>query len=564
MSPPVDETLLSVLSIGAVVLTLGLAAVVLTRFSDSESPHTRLQERFVYGIPWGTVLVVGGVYAIYYLVQGGGDEGGPIITAFRSWSLWYPQGTLFSSFAHASESHLQSNLLATVAFAPLVEYVWGHYASGTQKGDSNEYETRLLSRPAGRIGVFVGGVVGVGLLGSIFVPGAIIGFSGVVFAFAGFALVVRPLLAIGAILGLRVLRLLVSAIQDPVLIATAEPRFVTPSWANTALQGHLFGLLVGVLLAVLLLRLRNEQPAVPYVWFAVLVFAVTRSMDAIYWYLGADEYVLYQALGTAGVIGLASLVALSVYTGEQRLRSGTGKWPLLSRRPTGLPVRTVAVGLLVIVFGLIAVSGLAYSITPVSPGDDIDNAEEQITVSDYTVTYAEGVEDQYIGAVRVPGLWEPSVTVDGVVVTSDDRNVWELAVSSNRLAFDGRATIPLGDVTWRETVYVDRTQWEFVDGNSTYKVFGRHEDRDWKRLYADSPAVSKAVVDGANVSIEPADEFYDVVLQRDGDRVGSAKLPTEDGNVTVDGVTFDRIGNDLVVRHDETEFTIARFAREEG
>ena len=558
-----DGAVLELVSLVALVFSLVLSAVVLSRYSRLEDPVGLLRERFVYGIPWGTAIVIALVYTVYYLVQGGGEDGGPIMTAFRSWSLWYPQGALFSSFAHASHSHLQGNVLGAIVFAPIVEYVWGHYRfeqenSSEQHSDNetNSVRNRLVATPPGRIAVFVAAVVVVGLLGSLLVPGAVIGFSGLVFAFAGFALVVKPLVTIVAILGLQVLRLLVRAFESPIVTATAEPRFVTPSWADVALQGHLFGVLIGAVLAVGLLRLRNQQPEIVYVWYAALVFAVTRSMEAVYWYLGTDQYILFRAVGTAGIILLA--VVIAVAAAGPRPGDNTPRW---QRLPA---LRSVAIGLLTVSLVVLSIGGFAYSIAPVSPGEEIEAASEnQLEVGDYTITYAEGVEDQYIGAVSVPPLWEPSVTVSGVIITSDERNVWERAVSANELAFDGRVTIPVGDATWRELVHIDRTAWSFTEGNSTAKVFGTVSDESWTLLYRDSPAKSDVTVNNANLSIEPVDEFYNLTVERDDQVIDSKRLPTANETFTIDGVEYERVNDDLMVRHEGTEFTVAQFQTRE-
>lgn len=533
------DPLLDALSLLALLAAVALSVVVIRRYSDRDALLEPLRERFVFGIPWGTLVVVGFLYAFYYLVQGGGADGGPITTAFRSWSLFYPLGLLFSSFAHASESHLIGNLLGTAAFAPIVEYAWGHYP-----GEDGARTSALLERPAGRIAAFVGIVLLVGLAGSLFVPGAVIGFSGVVFAMAGFALVARPVLTVFAILGVQALRLLWSALLDPVVTATARPRFVSPSWADIALQGHLFGLLVGVLLAVALLRIRDERPDLLYIWFATLVFAVTRSMYAVYWYLGADSFVLYRALGTAGVFFLASVVGLAVYadrTPASRLRISSGQ---------------AAVAIVVVIVSMVAVSGLAYNVSSVSPGPDV---EDGMTVGDYRVAYVEDVEDQYISSVTIPFLGGLSTEVSGVVVASDSRNAWELARSKRRLAFDGGATIPVGGATWRETVYVNRTAWSLLGKNTTYKVYASQGDADRELLYAADPAEAALTLNHSRVAIAPTTDFYEIVLTRNGSEIGTAPVPAAGSSVTVANITFAREGRELFARHDGTAVRLAEF-----
>ena len=534
MTLAVDDALLASASLVALVVALALATAVVVRSSDSEL-FDPLRERFVLGVPWGTATVLVGLAVVYYLVQGGASDGGPVVQGFRSWSLWYPQGTLLSSFAHASQSHLTGNAFGALAFAPIVEFVWRHYPG----------ESARIRHPVARIGAFVLGVVAVGIAGALFVPGAIIGFSGVVFALAGFALVARPLAAVLAILGVRVVRLLYRAFTDPVVTAEARPRFVSPSWADTALQGHLFGVLVGILLAVALLRLRDRRPDLRHVFFAALVFAVVRSLYAIYWFLGADEFVLFQAAGAAGVLVFATLVALA--TRPRDWRFGVGP-----------PPATVAVGLLGLTVAALAVSGLAFSLALVSPGDEV---QEGVEVRDYTVAYVDGAQDQYVSAIEMPGLGSPlSATQSGVVVASDRRNAWGLDVSAGELAFDGGATVTVGDAVWRETVYVDRTEWSVLDGNSTFRVEAYHDDR-WHLLHTDSPAVSNSRIDGVNLSIAATTEGYDLRLERNGSTVFSGPVPEENESVLVEDLAFAREGDSLFARYGNTDIRLAEFIR---
>jgi membrane associated rhomboid family serine protease len=517
-----------------------LSAVVITRFGRDDDLLSPLRERFLYAVPWGTAIVVAIVLIVYYLVQGGGQDGGPIVAGFRSWSFWYPQGMVFSAFAHASQSHLTGNLFGTLAFAPLVEYAWGHYPT------DNDAPRLWPTTPRSRIGLFVLAVVLFGVLSSLFVPGAVIGFSGVVFGFAGFAVVTMPLATIVAIVAIRVIRLLWEAITSPVIVAEARPRFVSPGWADVALQGHAFGFIFGVLLAVFLLRRRGQWPRVRNVWLAALLFAVTRSMFAIYWFAGTDRWILYRAFGAGAVLVLASLVALAVIRTDRVLVS-----------TIDLSVRELAVGLLFAAVLAIALAAIPYTLVSVDPGGDIENGLE---VQDYTVGYVENVDDQYVSAIDVPLVRDSlSVEVSGVVVASDDRNVWGVPVSSNQLAFQGRATIPVGDASWRETVVVNRTTWRFIDGNATYKIFGRSGDRPRKRLHAADPALSHVRLNDSRVAIRPAEEFYDIVIARGGNVVGARQIPPAGENATVGGITFQRENSTLIARHNGARIKLAKY-----
>lgn len=539
--PGVNDTLLQFTSYFLLLLGIVVSAAVLTRLSDDDSLLAPLRERFVYGIPWGTAVVVVAVYGFYYLVQGGGQAGGPIVTGFRSWSLWAPGTILFSSFAHGSESHLIGNLFGTLAFAPLVEYAWGHYPG---EGDA-ERLPQLLSNPVARIGAFVLGTILVGLLGSLVVPGAVIGFSGVVFAYAGFAVVTLPIRTVLAILGIEAVRLVYDAVRNPWVIAEGGPQFVRPSWANIALQGHLYGLLIGVLLGVGLLRLRETSPRLRHVWFAVLVFAITRSMDAVYWFLGNERYILFTALGAAAVLFLASIITAAVYDGDWRLVE-----------TIDLQLTTAAAGFLLALIVALALIGIPYNLVQVEGGEETRNG---IEVRDYTVTYAENVEDQYISAPGLPVYQGPSVQQSGVIVVSESRNIWEVSTSARELAFRGETTVVLGDATWRETVYINRTEWRVSGGNSTYKVYGQHAEKQRRELFASDPALADPILNDSRIQIRPTSEFYEIVVVRNQTLVGTADIPRGDGNVTVGGIEFERDGAALIARTDGTELQIAEY-----
>ena len=526
-------TLIETGSLIALAGALALSVVVLARLDENQLVAP-LRERFVFGVPWGTLLVLVGVSLVYYLLQGGGRPGGPVVTGFRSWSVWYPQGLVLSAFAHSSDAHLLGNLLGTVAFAPVAEYAWSHYPQGD--------DTRL-SGPAGRIGAFVAATVVAGLASSLFVPGAVIGFSVVVFAFAGFALVVRPLTTVFAILGVQALGLVRRAVMNPLVTARARPVFVSPSWAEVALQGHLFGLLFGAILAVSLLQERNARPTLRHVWFAALVVAVTRSMYAVYWFLSADRFLLFRALGTAGIFVLATLLALAALPPDRspRLR---------------FPVNTLAIGLLVVALVALAVSGLAYNLVSVTPGESVDDG---VAVGDYRVDYVEDADNRYISAVTVPGVGSPlSTTVSGVVVASDSRNAWEVTVPARRLAFEGSTTVVVGGTGFRETVRINRTAWRFPGGNSTYRVQARH-DGEQHLLYAADPAVGAFRIDGTRVRIEPTAAFYSVSVERNGSTVRTARIPAHDESVRIEDITFERAGDTLFARHEDTRLAVAEY-----
>ena len=539
----IDETLLRIVSLGALAGALLLCGFVLARLGEDENRLVAgLRERFVFGIPWGTAIVILLVYAIYYLVQGGGKPGGPIVVGFRSWSLWYPESILLSSFTHASESHLMGNLFGALAFAPIAEYAWRHCPENREDERMGDWwDNHYL-----RIAVFVLAVFVVGVLGSLIVPGPVIGFSGVVFAFAGFALVTFPIATVLAILGVQVVRLVYRSVTDPWVVAVSQEQFVRPWWVDVAIQGHLYGLLVGVLLAGLLLQYRGRSPNIRHVFFAAVVFTVSRSLQYIYWPLGNERYVLFQAIGTAAVLVLALLIAVAVF-GEERM--------FISR--IDLRVHTAGAGVLLSLVLALAVLGIPYNLVSVDGGQELDDG---IEVRDYTVTYAENVPDRYASSLNLPVYQGPSVNVSGVIVASDERNIWERRIPAGELASQGSATVVLGDATWRETVRIQRTTWRVTGGNSTYKVFGQRGDKP-RQLFASEPAIARPVIDGSRIAIQPSEDFYNVAVIENESVLGFEQIPPGGENVTVADITFERDDKKLIAVHERTAIQIGRFER---
>jgi membrane associated rhomboid family serine protease len=540
MAPAVPIDVLEPLSLVALLLA-GLASLLLLRGSHDEGRLTdRLRRRFVLGVPWGTLIVVGGVLAVYVFLQGGGRPGGPVVVGFRSWGFTYPFGMLTAAFAHANSAHITGNLLGTLVFAPIAEYAWSHYP--TQRG-SHSFGGRWHN-PFARIGLFVLGVVLVGLATSLFTPGALIGFSGVVFAFGGFAIVTRPLLTVGGLLAERVVRLGYRAVLDPVLFARASERFVSPGWADIAIQGHAQGLFIGMLVGFWVVRSRDEWPGYRRVWFATLVFAASKSLFAIYWYLSGSAYVLFRGVGTAAIVVLAIVVASALAERDRRLVDRID----LSRRE-------LAVGVIVALVIAISLVAVPYNLADTGPGPA---AADGVEVGDYTITYAEEVPNRYVSSVTVPYVRDSlTVNTSGVIVTSDRRNAWERVVPAGRLASAGCATVALGGAGWRETVVVERSGWSAVNGGSTYTVSVHHDGGTETQVFASDPVIVQATLNESRVRIRPTEEGYALDVARTDAPDVSGRLPEPGETTTIGGIIFNRTDGALRAAVDGTRVTIA-------
>jgi membrane associated rhomboid family serine protease len=539
MQPAVPVETLELVSPVALLGAL-LVSVYVLRGRGSARPLAPLRERFVLGVPWGTLLSVLGVLGVYVLLQGGNQVGGPVVVGFRSWSFSYPLGMVTAPFAHASDGHITGNLLGTVVFAPVAEYAWSHYPR--RRGSHSFADWR--NNPFVRILLFVLGIFLVGVATSLFTPGALIGFSGVVFAFGGFAVVTRPLTAVLALVAGRVVNLSFRALQNPVVIARGRTQYITPGWADIAIQGHALGFLIGVLAGLALVRARDEWPGTRRVYFATLVYVVSNSLYAFYWYLTSTEYVLFRGLGAAAMFLLAAVVAIALTRRDRTLVSRID----LSRRE-------VAVGVLVCVVLAIALVAVPYNLVAIDNGPA---SEDGVEIRDYTVTYAEQVPNQYIAGVQVPLVGDSlTVNTSGVIVTSERRNAWEAVVPAGQLASRGAVRVVVGGAGWRETVVVSRSGWSVVDGGSTYKVFVGRPEGGAKQVFTADPVRVPATLNGSRVSIAPVEDGYRLAVTRDNTTVATGQLPQADSKVTVGGIGFTRNGSKLNASVGNTELKIA-------
>ncbi len=558
MAAPLEGLPLDLLSLVAILLGLLFSTAILIRFGKPERLYQRLTARFAYGVPWGTVIVLGWVLVVYYFVQGGLHHPyDPVVVAFRSWSYYYPTGMFFAPFGHSGMGHLTGNLLAAVVFAPIAEYAWGHY----RRPDAS-MGPPWLAGPRRRVAVFVGAVIGVGLLTSLFVPGPLIGFSGVVFAFAGFALVTFPIVTILAVVGSQILRLAYYSLLSPIVTAEAQQQFVSPFWAEIAIQAHVLGLLVGVVLGLAVHRSRETHPRATHVWFAGATYAVSESLYALYWYDGANSFVMYRGVGLGIVLIFAGLIPLATMRSERALIPEAVRKPVAGVLPMpDVPRRTTVFAILLVPILAIGMAAVPFKAADL---DRTGTPEGGIEVEDYTISYAENVVNRNLAAVSVPFLRDSfEVTASGVIVSSPTRDVWEEVVPARQLAFDGRATVTVGGIGWRESIAVNRTAWTVVDGGSTFTVYMRTDGGPRQRVYVDDPVSVPAILDGKRVSIQPSTTGYQIAVSRNNTTVATGPMPTSDEPVTIDDLRFNRSGQTLSVAYDRTRLQIARLKIQE-
>ncbi|MEF8791680.1 MAG: rhomboid family intramembrane serine protease [Haloarculaceae archaeon] len=526
----------------AVLLAALVGAVVIVGLARPGGRWGRaLRRRFVMGVPWGTLAVVGVVLGVYLFLQGGWESWyRPLVIPFRAWSYLYPLGMLTAGFAHTGTNHLIGNLLGTLAFGTLAEYAWGHFP--TERGTATF--SSLRTNPFARAGAFLLGSLAVGVFTAAFSLGPVVGFSGVVFAYAGFALVRYPLGTLVVVLAGGFVDLVYRALQSPTLVVRAQPRFSTPWWADVAIQGHAVGLFVGVVLATLLVRRRGVRPNPAHLFLAALLFAADRGLWAVYTFLGGSRFELFRAGGVALLLVLAGLVAAAPTASTRTL---VGRIDLRSHE--------AAVGLVLAVLVALSVVAVPYNLFAPAGDDGLEDATG-VEVRDYTVYYAEGVTDRLVSVVDVPGL-NTSVRTSGVIVVSEERGIWWTAYGRSEIAFAGERRVRLGGVGWRESVVVNRTGWTVVGGPATYTVSLRRAGEAPKPAWTADPSTAEPTIQGRNVTVYPIEEGFGLRVTRGNVTLGRAVVPAVNATVEAGGLTFTNREGDLFAVANGTRVRVA-------
>ncbi|QAU11721.1 rhomboid family protein [Halorubrum sp. BOL3-1] len=619
------------LAAGAAGVVAALAAVYLVDRPTGDWTRA-LRSRLLLGVPWGTLVVVAGVIAVYLFVQSGIDDPNrPVVIPFRSWSYFYPEGLLWSSFAHSGRGHVTGNLLSALVAGGLAEYAYGHFPGGREVDDADRLSVRIRrlpgqlrtlprrirrlptrtaavespgSNPYVRAFLIVPGVaVAFGLGSALFALGPVIGFSGVVFAYWGFALVVRPVAAVVAMAGTTLVGVLYDALRVPVAFAEASPSYGAPSWANIAIQGHALGLVGGALIAVVFLRRRTREPSDGHrepsdkrhdadstagrwrrhpsataanrgsdadatgqsalvVFGALLLFGASRRLWAVYWYLGNERYELYRAVGVGLLALLGAVVAVAAVSRDEPVWPARAVPDPETLRGGVRSATPAAIGLFLLLAALAVVAGPGV-VPNLAAVDDGDLPGDPIEVEGYQVTYAENVEDRLVSVVDVEAFGRStSVNTSGVIVSDPDREIWTTAVSKGNLAFWGYRAVDLGGAGWRETVWVQRVGWVAADGGPTYRVDAvRNETR--RTLFTSGPARAEPRIDGRNVTVAATEKGFE--LRVDGpDGNASAPLPAANESVTLRGVELLREGDAVFAQRGETRVRVAQRERYEG
>lgn len=420
-----------------------------------------------------------------------------------------------------------------------------------------------LARPWIRaLVVFPAAIVVVSLLTSFFALGWSLGFSGTVFALLGFALITFPMTTVVAMVALTGMNVIVAALQNPVVEATTDPGVPgPPSWAGVNVQAHLLGFLIGVLLAVALVHYRNERPNVERVAFATILVVLARQLWMLS--LGSDGvFRQYRGIGVIFVFCLSIVIIALVAVDDEplvdrsipllpSLRTLSLLWvgavgtigglvifvsassvglaitvvvaavlftlpvlpSVLGSRivPSPLTVRALLVGGLLVVVVIVALPSLATNFP--SMDENPIPGEGELVVEDYAVTYEEDVPHG-----------RTTSNDSGLIVVSEEREIWSSVVDRDRLAHTGEETVVLGGIGWRAEVTASRTGWQ-VDGNNTVYVVDLEHAGETVRSFESDPKQARSRIAGKRVTVFATDDAFRLNVTQNGDLVGETAIP---------------------------------------
>lgn len=570
-----SEDVLSPLLIGAVVVMLFGSALAVRRVDpEVDAFVAALRSRFIYGVPWGTLVTIGIVLLVYLFVQGGwADWDNPVALPFRAWSYFYPTGMVFGGLSHNSSGHLIGNLLGTAVLGPLAEYAWSHYPQGRQRQSEDQSlatfpfnrvlpgaddRSLWVNRPWIRaVVIFPGMVVLVAIVTTVLALGPVIGFSGAVFALGGFALVRFPLTTILLLTVRSAVSTVHSALTDPVVIAGTTPSGPSPpSWATIAIQGHALGIITGVILGIALLYYRNRQPPAARLWIATFVYGIVQGLWAVYWFLGDGEYILLRGLGVVLVALLALLVVSSA--------AGSSKpWFENVGGETMQALSWRSVGIIALVFGLALIAGPSILPNLSQPGDDAVPGEASIEIQDYEVTYAENARNQMIPRIDIPYLDEQTnVSTSGVIVVSESRGIWTQTTSRQRLAFSGSDRTHIGGIGWRDSVTAERTGWN-VAGNDTVYTIDLEGGGERVHAFESDPSTARTMVANRSVTLHGSEDGFELAVSLDEEVIDRGPIPPINETTDLGGLTLvneqedDDSRSELFIEQDGTRVLIA-------
>jgi hypothetical protein len=319
--------------------------------------------------------------------------------------------------------------------------------------------------------------------------------------------VMVPLATIVGMVALGGVNVVFGALQTPVLQVTADSGApAPPSWAGVNVQAHLVGFLLGVLVAFFLLRRRDRWPDTGRLALAVVLVVLIRNLWS-YSTSSASTFTRWQGIGVIFVLFLAAVIVAMVAVDDEDVVGD-------------ITLRGIVVSGVVGITLLIALS----SVPPNILGMDEDPVPDTdaITVEDYTVTYAEEAPHGRV-----------AFNTSGVIVVSEQRDIWSRVVRPSQLAHHGEATATVGGVGWREVVDVERSGWRVIGNDTVYAVDLEH-DGQRVRAFRSDPKRADARIAGHAVTVVAAPDGFRLRVTHDNETVGETAIPDTNETRTVD------------------------------
>ncbi|AGB17212.1 hypothetical protein Halru_2634 [Halovivax ruber XH-70] len=429
---------------------------------------------------------------------------------------------------------------------------------------------------------FPGTLFAIALLTSAFSLGPGLGFSGAVYAIVAFTLLVAPRLAVGGVVASAALGVLYDALANPIVTAGIESGAPSPpGWAGVGFQAHLLGFLVGAIVAIAVLRTRERTPATGAIFGALVLVGLAQSVWLLVWPGGSDTYTLYRGVGVTFLLVLAVVVSVAATGPTRRLPRPFATVP---RMPSRKRLAIVWVGLLTVVLGLFVAAPLAMgeasgfvvgiflvayallvipAIPPLLPDrltdgpidyrqaalvtlcvlaavvavvgvpygftliDGEPTGSGAVDVGEYTVTYEENasIDRTMLG---FPEEAQSNATYDGLLVASDDHEVFTIGERADVIAYDGEATVAVGGPGEYETVHAERTGWEVL-GNETVYAVDLVVDSERTRSYVTEPVETGVQFDETQVLLAPTADGFEVRFEQDGE---TTAVPVPEVNQT--------------------------------
>jgi hypothetical protein len=380
----------------------------------------------------------------------------------------------------------------------------------------------------------------VGILSAIFSIGPVIGFSGVVYFLAGAAVIRYPLGTVVALSGADALRLGINALESPVSVSSGRAAFISPWWADIAIQGHAIGILGGILAGIVVFyRKCNIQTSPGRLWIGVVLVAAEQSLWAVYWYRGTQTFVLYRALGVA-LISILGIVVVFSWRSRGKWKNGDRDIKSLIGR-AGLP-------LLIIALLVLAVPAIPYNLTTVG---DTTLPGETVQVREYQLTYAENIPNGLISEFDIEIFGETTaVNASGVIVSHPRYGIWTTAVSKGELALRGQKQVPIGGVQWRTEIQAERDGWT-VTGNGTVYRIRLRTPTEQRIVFQSPPQTAGPVINGRHITAIPTVDGYDIVV-RGNVGVTRRMIPAQNQTKTIGGIQFSRTNNSIIAKYNQT------------